>query len=367
MVTRKAKASPPITIGVFGVGEATEKSVIKLIEDFIDGKEDVKFIFPVSVEHYTEIVGTVADWVRDEKIPYEVVMTEAAAKDRGLRSLIRDADASHKVTDVGTAIVNCVRDADDGRLLMFWDEKLVDADEDEGAYDALDYADECDVPVFDLCNALEPLSFKEPDSGDAPDDDKDDEPEPPKRGRRAAAAKDEDEDDEPAAASTKRAPVDKSLPSFEEASKLGVRALRTLARDLELDSHRAIGSMKAEQVLDLLYKGGATTPAPAAKKAADDDDDDDDAPPARSTRRTRAAKAGEPDDEPEPETAKPARRTRGAAKAESLEEEVSTAAHRVASGLPVELNPAVAVVLGQFIHLFAKEVAALVLAGLDDK
>jgi hypothetical protein len=360
----RTKSKPAlITIGVFGLGEAAPKTIAALLEDYC-GDGEVKFIVPATADHYSGSIAAVVEYLEDENISYDVVTDSTTAKARSLRNVVKNADTEHKASDVGAAIVNLLKDAEDGRLLVFWDGELGD-EEDGGAYDAVEYADEHDIPAFDLCDGLAPIDLDADDEDDqdepepekaAPkgrakpaDDDPDDEPAPAARRRgRAAAEPEEDDADEPAG--TTRGKADKSLPEYEAALKEGVRALRTLARDLELAPHRKIGSMDKPTVLDLLYPLDGAAPA-----AAPDDDEEPEEAPAPRRRSTRAKQAELPFED---------------GSGDGLQAEVAAAGRKATAAhvaLPVELNGDAAVVLGQFIHLLAKEVATLVVVALEDQ
>lgn len=341
----RGKKSETITIGVFGLGEVEPKTLVPLLEDYV-GKADVQFIIPATSDHFTASVGAVCDWLDEENLPYDVVTDASSAKARSLRGVIKNAENEHKGSDVGTSIVNLLKDADDGRLLMFWDGEL--GNEDGGAYDAVEYADEQDIPAFDICDGLAPIDL------DASDDGQDDDPEPePEKTTRRSRKATEDDNDPPAAKrrgkaqddqqdEPEREPVDPTLPTFEEAGKLGVRALRTFARDLGLAPSRKIGAMDIPTVLDLLY------PIDGAAPATDPEPEPE--TPIAKGRRARKEAAGQtelPLDEP------------------SLEQQIASSAYAQVSALPTQLNAEASVILGQFITLLATAVAEVVLAALE--
>lgn len=347
----RGKKSETITIGVFGLGEVEPKTLVPLLEDYI-GKADVTFIIPATADHYTASVGAVCDWLDEENLPYDVVTDASSAKARSLRGVIKNAENEHKGSDVGTSIVNLLKDADDGRLLVFWDGEL--GDEDGGAYDAVEYADEQDIPAFDICDGLAPIDL-DADADDGQSE-PDPEPEPEKttrRGRRAAA--EDDADDEPPAPKRRgkaqddpqdepeREAVDASLPTFAAAEKLGVRALRTFARDLELAPSRKIGAMDIPTLMDLLYPVGGAAPA------VDDDPEPEPETPIAKGRRARKEAAGQ------------AELPLGDA---TLEEQIAASAYQQVTTLPTQLNAEASVILGQFITLLATAVAEVVLAAL---
>lgn len=235
-----------ITVGIFGLGETPPQNITALLDDHL-GDAEATFILPATSEHFTKTIDAIATYCSDTDTEYEVITNDTSSKARSLKLLINEAAASIKAADVGTALVNRLRDADDGRLIVLWDEGI--GEEDGGAYDAIEYADENNIPVFDLCNGLEPINFGEDEKEEEP------EPEPEPRGtrrRKLAAVKDEPAEDGPGGP----APVDDTLPPYAEAEEMGIRLLRNLARDRELAGHRAIGSMDKAAVLGLLYPGG---------------------------------------------------------------------------------------------------------------
>lgn len=268
--TRRSKKQA--TIGIFGLGEANAKNLTPLLDDFLDGLE-ATFIVPITKDHTTDSVQAVLDYAADKDIPFHAVIDDSVAKSRTLKALLKDADGETKATDVGVEIVNLLKDAEDGRLVMLWDEELGDG-EDGGAYDAVEYADEHDIPAYNLCKAMQVIDFGDDGSGESAaeeTDDGEDEEEPPakeapkaRRGRaaKAAAVEDDDDPEEEPVASGDDPRAD--LPPYKEAVKLGIRQLRTLARERELASNRAIGSMDKDGVLDLLYPDGDVPAAPTA-------------------------------------------------------------------------------------------------------
>lgn len=255
--TRRPKATPKtLTIGIFGVGEAPRKSIGALLDDYIADDVEPSFILAATKDHLTTSVQAVVDYANENEIPYEVITDDTTAKSRALKGIAKEATKEHKATDAGVAIVNLLKDAEDGRLVVLWDDKLSET-EDGGAYEAVFYADEHDVPCFDLCNGLEPMNFDSDDDTDAADpveddeDDDDDEQEEEKvtsiRGKKSAQVSNEAD------------PRLAGLPTYKEATKLGIRALRTMARERELASSRVIGGSSPAEVLAMLYPDGADT------------------------------------------------------------------------------------------------------------
>lgn len=253
----RSKSRPKnITIGIFGLGETPPQNITALLDDHL-GDAEATFILPATPEHFTKTIDAIATYCSDTDTEYEVITNDSSAKARSLKLLISEASATTKASNVGTAIVNRLREAEDGRLIVLWDDTL--GEEDGGAYDAIEYADENSIPVFDLCNGLEPIDLgdpeeiKEEEKAPEPEPEAEEEEEKPRsrRGRgKLAAVKDDDgpgEDDEPAPVS------DPTLPPYEDARELGIRVLRNMARERELAGHRAIGSMDKDGVLALLY------------------------------------------------------------------------------------------------------------------
>lgn len=316
----------PITIGIFGLGETPEKNLIPLLSDYV-GDADVDFVIPATKDHFSNSVETVMEWLDKEEIRYDVI-TDDSSSAKALKNVIKNAENEIDAEDVGTALVNALKDADDGRLLVFWDGEL--GDEDGGAYQAIVYADENDIPVFDLCDGLSPVDLggepepeeEKPARGrrarkDEDSDDDDAKPEPKRRGR---ASKDEDAGGERKAAA-------KGLPSFTEAENLGVRALRTLARDTDLAPSRTIGSMGIPELLDLLYPAG-------------DGDGGSDPEPEEKPRRGR--------------------------KAESIEQEVAAGQHKASRDKDVYKTVTIGDPLAAFIDMLATRIAEKVAETLDN-
>lgn len=242
------KKKSVLTIGVFGLGEAAEKTIASLLEDHV-GDAEVRFILPATKDHYTPSIASVADYADENDLKYEVVTDESSGKARSLRNLIKNASAEHTADNVGTEIVNQLKDADDGQFLVFWDSDLGEED-DGGAYDAVEYAAEEDVATYDFCDALAPLDLDDDEAGETDPEPEPEKPAPKRRGKAAAEAQDDAEGEE------ERVAIDKSLPDLDEAQKLGVRVLRNHARDLEAAPSRKIGSMEKHTLIDLLYPVG---------------------------------------------------------------------------------------------------------------
>lgn len=338
--TRGKKKAETITIGFYGPGEIDEKNLTTLMDNALGDDADtvIKFIVPATAETYNDSIGLILDYAGEYKIEYTAVVNDASSKDRTLRGVIKDAESTVDAeVAIGTELVDLL--PDDGKLYVLWDE---DADNDD-VYAAIDHAQANNIVAYDLCNGLTVINL---DGDDAPEEeekpaprsrkkkDEDEEDEAPAPRRRAKAEPDDDDDDDGDEEPVKRGrgrprkvlpdhkPVHKSLPTYTEAYKLGIRALRTLARELELAPSPKIGSMDKEAVLGLLY------PTSAVPASQDDEDETEEAPAPKRSRRV----AAEP----------------------TLEEEVAVAHHKAASNGTGSVDTA----LAMLIRAIAKEVVA---------
>lgn len=308
-----------VTIGVFGLAEVPPKTIPDLLDDALTDVE-ATFIIPVTTEHDTPSMRAVLKYLADNDIDFEAVTTSGKLP-LTLRNVVSEAAVVHKASDVGTAIVNRLSEDDDARLYVFFDSNL-EENEDGGAYNAITYAEDNEVPSYDFANGLSPFDFGDDDDGpkdsvDAgagPEED-DDEPEeePVKRVRKAVAPAVEEEDEETVMS-------EDDLAAYEDAKSWGPRKLRDTARShLGLKpgtaKWREIGSMSKDEVLDLLY--------PAKTETAE---------PVSEYHQT------------------------------TLEEQIAAATHASTAALPTQLNGDVAVAFGQFWYLLAKEVAAQTVA-----
>lgn len=239
-------------IGVVGKSDISPENLTALLDDYLKDKT-AKFVVPVTNDHFTATMETLVDYLLDKEIDF-VAVTDGAAS-RGLKSVLSEATETVKATDISTCVVNVVKDAEDGVLFALWEETNT---EDSTTADTLEYAEDNKVSCLDLCDGLLPISFVE--EGDEPESSPEEKPAPAARGRRAGPSKAEEKPEAPSAAASDdqdddedEGDEDTDLPAAAEAEKMGIRALKRLAKDRKLAKEREIGGMSRAEVMDLLY------------------------------------------------------------------------------------------------------------------
>lgn len=266
--------SKSMTIGLLGTGKASIKTAAELIGDLTANAADVTFVVPVTPSHFTSDIEAILEWAHDEGHKYIAVLNDESADTKDLADYIEAAEQTFKVAKPAVKVVNLLERADDGRLLMLWD------DEDDDCMTALERAVDREVPALDLTNGLDVLQFDDPASELA---------EP---GEVKKAAKDDDETPERSVEA-----VDEDDPVAEFAPKddldsLGVRKLRDMVEEELGLTRRKVGQMSKDDCIDALRKarsGGQE--APAARE--DDEAGDEAQQPSRARQR-----AVQDDDEP---------------------------------------------------------------------
>lgn len=147
-----------VTLGIIGTGEASPEAVCALLDDLLTAADNEgSFILPVTRDHFTDTIAVVADWLIDSKIPFDAVTDDESANARNLKKYLQAAETTHNVKGIPLKMTNLLEKADDGRLLVLWN------DDDGECYDALERASKKGVKAFDLTNALDELEFGEPD------------------------------------------------------------------------------------------------------------------------------------------------------------------------------------------------------------
>jgi len=156
-----------ITIGLIGLGETTPENAIALLEDLTGAFDDARFILPVSGEQWSDTLGEIADWIIDQQIPFEAVVTDDSAADRKFKPILAEAEKEHKVARVPHKIVNLLEKAAEPRLVILWD------DDDGDCEAAMDKAIEKNIECLDLTNGLDKLEYDadEPEGGGEPEED----------------------------------------------------------------------------------------------------------------------------------------------------------------------------------------------------
>jgi hypothetical protein len=194
-----------------------------------------------------------------------VVITDETSTTKTLKELAEDASTVEKSTDVPATIVELLKDAGDGRLIVFWDSEAAEADETpDDDQKAIELAFEKQVPAFDITQGMEVFEFGDDDEGDPEGED---EEEKPKRGRNS------DGDD---------------APSEDELNEMGIVALKKLAvKSLGLSEDELKGKRKTT-VVRLLLEGQGALPL----ATSDEEDGADDTEPEEEADEAQAIVRG---------------------------------------------------------------------------
>lgn len=195
---RRGRSAPKtkLTLGFAGSGELDAKAIGPMLDDYVGDAEIEGIFIPVTADDYTEEVAAVVKWANDANVPYITVSDEEAGKDRKLKKVIGDAADDYAIQEDSTAGKDIVEllvgteeePVEDGRLLMFLSpEEDYDIDVAEAAVDA-------DIPAFDLCNGVTPITLNDDDAagdegGQGDDDQGSDEPAAEEKPSRRAAKK----------------------------------------------------------------------------------------------------------------------------------------------------------------------------------
>lgn len=192
------------TFGFIGFGEVKTRATNAILEDQFEAADgNVRFILPITKEHFTDGIQLAADFARKNDIPYEIVVDETTAKMKDAKEYVADAVKEHKVARIPHKIVALLEKAGNGKLVVFWD-----ADEDDGAI-AFAKAYDADIPAFDIVNGFEPLTYgedsEEPEAdadpeetdGDESEDAAEDDEKPARSRRSVEDDVEDDEEEEP--------------------------------------------------------------------------------------------------------------------------------------------------------------------------
>lgn len=274
--------SKSMTIGLLGTGKASIKSASALIGDLTESATDVTFVVPVTPTHFTSDIEAILEWAHDEGHKYIAVLDDTSADTKDLADYIEAAEQTFKVAKPAVKVVNLLERADDGRLLMLWD------DEDDDCMTALERAVDREVPALDLTNGLDVLQFDDPASESA------------EEGEVKKSAKDDDEEDGTPERTVEAADDDDPVAEFapkDDLDTLGVRKLRDMVEEELGLTRRKVGQMSKDDCIDALRKhrsGGQETPA-----SRDDDEGGDEAQQPTRARERAAQREEEPtEDEP---------------------------------------------------------------------
>jgi hypothetical protein len=283
---RTRETQPPLTLGIAGSGQLDVKLIAPILDDLTEGREVADLYLPVTDSDYTDEVAAVVAWAKDNDIAYTTLSDEDATKDGELKRIIEASEDDYDAGDsAGKAVVEMLAGDEknpvaDGRLLMFMD---AEQDEDVAVFEE---AAEQEVPAFDLCNGLLPISFDEDDAGD---------------GEGAADGAPEPEaEDEPAVGATRRrakkqAAAEPEAPSYtrEELEGLTLVELKKklkVADPKKWTTETLRGTKAPELVDELLALSDAGEGAP---DAPDEADEAQGAPAARRGRSAAPATASE--------------------------------------------------------------------------
>lgn len=158
-----AAASNIITIGFIGVGAVDEEAVVNLIADWAESRakndEEIHFILPITEGNFTDTLGFIAGFAKQNELAYEAVIEVApSTAAKSIKSYITDAAKTHKVEDAEAKVVDLLKTAPGAALFVLFDSDE-QADEDfESAIETLAMdAIDADIPAFDLTDALTQL------------------------------------------------------------------------------------------------------------------------------------------------------------------------------------------------------------------
>lgn len=140
-------------IGFIGSGAVTKKQVHALLDDFI-GEDDVRFVLPITKDHFTAGIELVADYAAAYDIPFDAVIDGESGVDKSLAAVLSEADSSHKVVRVPHKIVSLLeKSGGEPSLMVLYD------DEDEDAFKAIERASDADIESLDLTSQLDVLEL----------------------------------------------------------------------------------------------------------------------------------------------------------------------------------------------------------------
>jgi hypothetical protein len=167
-----ARNSEGLTLGFIGGGEIDPATAIPLIENLLGDTQDVKAIFPLTIDLFTESLAEIGNWLAEQQVPYEVVVDDESSKNKDLKPWVDDAAKSHKVADVATGVVNLLEKANGANLIVLW------SDDDGVSQDTSLLAESKNITLLDMLQGLEVFSLQEesetdtsPPAGEEPGED----------------------------------------------------------------------------------------------------------------------------------------------------------------------------------------------------
>lgn len=184
-----------VTLGFIGTGKVAEKNSSALLDDYIGAQDgEVKFVLPITKEHWTPSLQAIASYAIDNEIDYEVVIDDSTGSNKKHQEFLDVATSSHKVVRVPNKVVSLLDKAGEGRLIILWD------DEDGDAMKALERASDAKIPCLDLTSALDLLEIDDGQEDLAEEDpfeeDEDDEEEVEEEAAEAADEPEEEEEED---------------------------------------------------------------------------------------------------------------------------------------------------------------------------
>lgn len=159
----KRERKPPLSVAFAGTGSKNveKKNVEALLDDLVKGRQFFAIIPDPGPKRGEKGLRNVWSWLDAEEHEYD----------------------QEKLTDILPKLEEFKKDGDEVLLVLAWD----DEDPTEPIEQLMSDALEADIPVKDLCRALDDLEFDETDGEDAAEevaeDDPPFEPDPPKRGK----------------------------------------------------------------------------------------------------------------------------------------------------------------------------------------
>lgn len=148
-------------IGAVGAGAVSLKATSALLDDYIDEDDAATFVLPVTPAYWSPALANVAKYAVKRQYNVTVVTDDTTdeLEDDFPLELIEKATNKVKVAKVVAKVINDVAKADDGVLLIAWDEEVAEGTDDAGQQLAMTLADQKDIVPLNLCDGLDTMTF----------------------------------------------------------------------------------------------------------------------------------------------------------------------------------------------------------------
>jgi hypothetical protein len=143
-----------LALGFLGGKEVDERLMVRLLDDMIQAEDtaSVKFLLPVTVQHYSDPLRRVVAYALAEDIPFEAVTDRASQAHKEIKEVLGKATKVHTVSRIPHKLVDFLATQANPKMLMLWENT-------EDAFTVLELVDQQQIDAFDLAQGLVPIEW----------------------------------------------------------------------------------------------------------------------------------------------------------------------------------------------------------------